>query len=307
MTRAALLIAAIAVALVTNACDSSESDRAGGENPAEPPAGRATTLTLANVNSEPEVLQGFAEKVEGLSSGTLRVRFENSWGQGRAGNAEVNLIRDVKAGKADLGWAGSRAFDLVGERAFGPLHAPMMIDSYALELKVLEDEGVVRPMLASLDQLGLEGVGVLPGPLRRPLGDRRLAAPRDWSGMRIGHAGGEQIDASLRALGARPRIIVSSGDFAGFDGVESHITSIAGNAYHHEAPYLTGNVVLWPRPLVLFAADGVTRAQLRVLREAARAAVPDVADALRKLDEERLAVICRQDLKLSFASPRALT
>jgi TRAP-type transport system periplasmic protein len=306
MTRAALLIAAVAVALVTNACDSSESDRAGGENPAEPPAGRATTLTLANVNSEPEVLQGFAEKVEGLSSGTLRIRFENSWGQGRDGNAEVNLIRDVKAGKADLGWAGSRAFDLVGDRAFGPLHAPMMIDSYALELKVLEDEGVVRPMLASLDRLGLEGVGVLPGPLRRPLGVRRLATPRDWSGMRIGHAGGEQIDASLRALGARPRIIVSSGEFTGLDGVESHVTSIAGNGYNREAPYLTGNVVLWPRPLVLFAGDGVTRTQLGVLQRAARAAAPGVVDELRDSDEERLGVICRQDLKLSFASGGAL-
>src|SRR5215208_3369349 len=282
MTRAALLIAAVAVALVTSACDSSEPDRAGGENPAEPSAGRATTLTLANVNSEPEVLQGFAEKVEGLSSGTLRIRFENNWGQGRRGNAEVNLIRDVKAGKADLGWAGSRAFDLVGDRAFGPLHAPMMLDSYALELKVLEDEGVVRPMLESLDRLGLDGVAVLPGPLRRPVGVRRLAAPPDWSGMRIGHAGGEQIEASLRALGARPRIIVSSGEFAGFDGVESHITSIAGNQYHAEAPYLTGNVVLWPRPLVLFAGDGVTRAQLAVLQRAARAAVPDVVGALRQ-------------------------
>jgi len=307
MTRAASLIAAIAVALGTSACDSSESDRAGGERPAEPPAGRASTLTLANVGSEPEVLAIFAERVKELSSGTLRIRFENNWGQGRDGNAEVNLIRDITAGKADLGWAGSRAFDLVGDRAFGPLHAPMLIDSYALELKTLQDEGVVRPMLESVERLGLEGVGVLPGPLRRPLGVRRLAAPRDWSGMRIGHAGGEQIDASLRALGARPRIIVSSGDFAGFDGVESHITSIAGNAYHHEAPYLTGNVVLWPRPLVLFAADGVTRAQLRVLREAARAAVPDVVDALRESDEERLDVICRQDLKMSFASGAALT
>jgi TRAP-type C4-dicarboxylate transport system substrate-binding protein len=307
MTRAGPLIAAVAVALGTNACDSSESDRAGGEKPAEPPAGRATTLTLANVNSEPEVLEVFGEKVKYLSSGTLRIRFKNNWGQGRRGNAEVNLIRDVQAGKADLGWAGSRAFDLVGDRAFGPLHAPMLIDSYALELKVLQDEGVVRPMLESLDRLGLEDVGVLPGPLRRPLGDRRLAAPADWSGMRIGHAGGEQIDASLRALGARPRIIVSSGEFAGLDGVESHVTSIAGNEYHHEAPYLTGNVVVWPRPLVLFAGDGVTRAQLGVLQEAARAAVPGVVDALRKSEEERLAVICRQDLNLSLASGGALT
>ena len=309
MTRAALLIAAVAAALVTSGCDSSGSDRAGGEKPvkSEPAAGGTTTLTLANVNSEPEVLRVFAEKVTGLSNGTLRIRLENSWGQGRRGNAEVNLIRDVKAGKADLGWAGSRAFDLVGDRAFGPLHAPMMLDSYALELKVLQDESVVRPMLASLDRLGLEGVGVLPGPLRRPLGVRRLVTPHDWSGMRIGHAGGEQIERSLRALGARPRIIVSSGEFAGFDGVESHITSIAGNQYNHEAPYLTGNVVLWPRPLVLFAGDGVTRPQLRLIREAARAAAPGVVDELRDSDEERLVVICRQDLKLSLASGNALT
>jgi TRAP-type C4-dicarboxylate transport system substrate-binding protein len=307
MTRAALVFAAVALVLVPSACDSSSSDRAGGEKPGSPAAGRANTLTMANVNSEPEVLEVFAEQVKELSSGTLRIRFENSWGQGRRGNAEVRLIRDVKAGRADLGWVGSRAFDLVGDRAFGPLHAPMMIDSYALELKVLQDEGVVRPMLKSLDELGLNDIGVLPGPLRRPLAVRRLAAPRDWSGMRIGHAGGEQIDASLRALGARPRIIVSSGEFAGFDGVESHITSIAGNEYHHEAPYLTGNVVLWPRPLVLFAGDAVTRAQLGVLQEAARAAVPDVVDALRKAEDERLGVICRQDLQLSFASPSALT
>ena len=249
----------------------------------------------------PRFSRVFAEKVEDLSGGTLRIRFENSWGQGRRGNAEVNMIHDVKAGKADLGWAGSRAFDLVGDRAFGPLHAPMMIDSYALELKVLQDEGVVRPMLESLDRLGLEGVGVLPGPLRRPLGVRRLAAPPDWSGMRIGHAGGEQIARSLRALGARPRIIVSSGEFAGLDGVESHVTSIAGNQYHDEAPYLTGNVVLWPRPLVLFAGDGVTRAQLAVLqpgrprgraRSGRRAARLGRGAARRHLSPEPEAVAC---------------
>src|SRR5829696_3658228 len=134
MTRAAPLIAAVAVALATSACDSSSSNRAGGENPAEPAAGRATTLTLANVNSEPEVLQRFAEKVRDLSGATLRIRFENNWGQGRRGNAEVNLIADVRAGKADLGWVGTRTFDLVDNRAFGPLHAPMLLDSYALEL-----------------------------------------------------------------------------------------------------------------------------------------------------------------------------
>jgi hypothetical protein len=306
MTRAALIFAAAALALVPSACDSSSSDRAGGEEPDSPAAGRATTLTLANVNSEPEVLEVFAREVDGLSRGRLKIRFENNWGQGGAGNAEVNLISDVRAGKADLGWVGTRTFDLVDDLAFGPLHAPMMIDSYALELKVLEDDRVVGPMLESLDQLGLQGVGVLPGPLRRPLATRRLVAPADWSGVRIGHAGGEQIGSSLRSLGARPRIIVSSGEFVGLDGVESHVTSIAGNEYHHEAPYLTGNVVLWPRPLVLFAGDSVTRAQLAVLRRAADASATAVVDELRSAEEDRLTVICRQELKVAFASESAL-
>jgi len=306
MTRAALIFVAVAVALVPSACDSSSSDRAGGEKPDSPAAGRATTVTLANVNSEPEVLEVFARKVDDLSRGRLKIRFENNWGQGREGNAEVNLIEDLQAGKADLGWVGTRTFDLVDNPAFGPLHAPMMIDSYALELKVLEDDSVVGPMLESLERLGLEGVGVLPGPLRRPLANRRLLAPADWSAMRIGHAGGEQIERSLRALGARPRIIVSSGEFVGFDGVESHVTSIAGNGYHAKAPYLTGNVVLWPRPLVLFAGDSVTRAQLAVLRRAAGASATAVVDELRGAEKERLAVICRQGLKVAFASESAL-
>ena len=306
MTRAALIILAASIALAPSACDSSSSDRAGGERPDEPAAGRASTLTLANVNSEPEVLEVFAEKVKELSGGTLRIRFENNWANDRAGNAEANLIRDVQAGKADLGWVGTRAFDLVDNRAFGPLHAPMVLDSYALQLKVLEDDRVVGPMLESLDQLGLKGVGVLPGPLRRPLGVRRLTKPSDWSDMRLGHSGGKQIERSLRAIGARPRIVRSSGEFAGLDGIESHVTSIAGNGYHQEAPYLTGNVVLWPRPLVLFAGDSVTRGQLAVLRKAASASAPAVAEELRRSDQDRLAVICRQELKVVFASGSAL-
>ena len=174
------------------------------------------------------------------------------------------MIRDIQAGKADLGWVGGRAFDLVGVPAFGPLHAPMMIDSYALELKVLEDEGVVGPMLESLDQLGLEGVGVLPGPLRRPRYGPAAWSPRPTGlGCASATRAANRSRGSLRALGARPRIIVSSGEFTGLDGVESHVTSIAGNRYNREAPYLTGNVVLWPRRLFCSPASASPRRSSR--------------------------------------------
>lgn len=310
MTRTPLIVLAVTAALVAAGCDlSSSSDRAGGDAPAR----RAITLTMANVNFAPEELEPFASAVDRVSGGRLRIRFANEWGRakgslsvderikgGDPGYGEANLIRDVQAGKADLGWAGSRAFDVVGDPAFRPLHAPMLIDSYALELEVLSGD-LVEPMLKSLDELGLEGVGVLPGPLRRPLAKRPLLAPGDWSGALMGYQGGEQTARSLRVLGARPRLIPSGGSIAGLDGIEAHVNAITGNGYQREAPYLTGNVVLWPRPLVVFAGRRVAPAQLETLRKAAKEAIPAVLDVVRRNEGEKLDVACRQGMRVATA------
>jgi TRAP-type C4-dicarboxylate transport system substrate-binding protein len=316
MTRTPLTVLVAAVgALTVQGCDLSSSDRAGGGKP----AARATTLTMANVNYAPEELRPFASAVERVSGGRLRIRFANEWGrakgrlsaderiEGRApGYGEANLIRDVQAGKADLGWAGSRAFDVVGDPAFRPLHAPMLIDSYALELEVLTGD-LVEPMLKSLEGLGLRGVGVLPGPLRRPLAKHALLAPGDWSGALLGFSGGEQTARSLRALGARPRLVPSGGSIAGLDGIEQHVAAIARNGYQREAPHLTGNVVLWPRPLVVFAGSGVTPAQLQTLRHAARESIPAVLDAVRRDEVENLEVACRRGMQIATATPAAVS
>ena len=257
MTRVPLIALVAAVALAAPGCDLSSSDRAGGGEP----EARATTLTMANVNYAPEELAPFASAVESVSGGRLRIRFVNEWGRaqdrlsvderiavGDPGYGEANLIRDVQAGEADLGWTGSRAFDVVGDPDFRPLHAPMLIESYALELEVLNGD-IVEPMLESLEELGLRGVGVLPGPLRRPLATHPLRAPGDWSDMNMGFSGGEQIARSVRALGARPRLVPSGGSITGLDGIEQHVAAIARNGY---------------------------------LRRAAREAVPAVLDAVRR-------------------------
>src|SRR5688500_8958655 len=194
MTRTPL-IPLLAAALLAG-CGADDSDRAGGEQPV-----KAKVLTMANVNGELGELEAFDEAVRRVSGGRLAIKWLNEYGSGRDGIAEVNLIRDVNAGKADLGWAGTRVFDELGVPAFNPLHAPMLIDSYELEEKVLGDR-LVEPMLESLGELDLQGIGVLPGPLRRPLGKRPLRTPDDWEGARIGSSGGEQIAAALRALGA---------------------------------------------------------------------------------------------------------
>ena len=296
MTRTALT-SLLAAALLAG-CGSDSSDRAGGQAPVE-----AKVLTMANANGEIGELAAFDEAVGRVSGGRLRIKWLNQYGKGREGNAEANLIRDVNAGKADLGWAGSRVFDELGDPAFNPLHAPMLIGSYALEEKVLSD-GLVEPMLETLGDLDLQGIGVLPGPLRRPLGRRPLLAPGDWAGARISESGGKQVVRSLRALGAKglydnPAFTEDTG---ALDGIETHVAAVPGNHYHYDFPKLTGNVVLWPRPLVLFAGPDVSSDDLAVLRDAAKAAIPETTALARSRESEGLSEACRASLEVVSAS-----
>ena len=161
-------------ALALGGCGSSGADKAGGERASKP-----TVLTLANANGDSVELEPFANAVERRSGGTLKIVFKNHWRPGQA-DAEAGLIRDVKAGKADLGWAGTRAFDDVGVPAFDALHAPLLIDSLPLERTVLESP-LVPAMLGGLKPAGVTGLGILPGPLRRPLGVAPLVKPQDYA------------------------------------------------------------------------------------------------------------------------------
>jgi TRAP-type C4-dicarboxylate transport system substrate-binding protein len=258
---------------------------------------------MANANGELGELEAFDEAVKRVSGGHLSIKWRNEYGKGRGGNAEINLIRDVNAGKADLGWAGTRVFDELGDPAFNPLHAPLLIDSYDLEEKVLSDH-LVAPMLESLDDLELQGIGVLPGPLRRPLGKRPLRGPDDWAGARISYSGGDQIERALRAFGAKvsydsPNVREAAEKL---DGIETHIAAVPGNHYQHDMPYLTGDIVLWPRPLVLFAGPDVSSGDLAVLRQAAKAAIPEAIALSRSLESDGLSEACRATFKVVSAS-----
>ena len=42
-----------------------------------------------------------------------------------------------------------------------------------------------REMLAGLKPLGVVGLGILPGPLRKPLGVSRLVGPADYAGKTL--------------------------------------------------------------------------------------------------------------------------
>ena len=88
----------------------------------------------------------------------------------------------------------------------------------------------------------------------------------------------------------------AGGSIAGFGGVEQHISNIQG----YSTPggrYLTANVVLWPRPLVVFANSSalakLTPAQRRILRQAVADADPTETRFVVGNEHDDTASLCR--------------
>src|SRR5215831_21395132 len=247
MAPSVRLVVVLAVLAVMAGCESSGFNKAGDSQARHP-----VVLRLANFNGSTGELDGFTRNVWRLSYGTMRIHVKYRWRYGQV-KAETGLIGDVRAGKVDLGVVGSRAWDSVGVNGFRALGAPLLIDSYALQDRVLRSP-MTGQMLAELRPLGLVGIGVLPGPLRKPLGiTRPLLKPADYAGLKIGAQQSLVADATMNALGATPVRFPVAAPITGFGAAEEHISAIQGNQYDKVGKYLTANVNLWPRPLVVFA------------------------------------------------------
>ena len=282
------------LALVGTGCDSGASP-----NRAAPAGDSPVVLTIANPLGDPDALTDFIKRVDVLTGGGVRVEVKNSWRGGEI-DYETGLIADVKAGKADLGVAGSRAFDSVGVLSLRALHAPLLITSYSAEEQVLESP-IGSEMLSGLPAAGLTGIGILPGDLRRPLGVAGpLVKPADYVGRTIGTQQSAVADETMRALGATPARFPVSGQIDRFDGIEQQIASIQGNRYDKVGKYLTANVAWWPRPFVLFAngkaLQRLSQAQREALKQAATAAIPDSMAQVLAGEKESLGTLCRAKL-----------
>jgi len=273
------------LALVVSGCGG--ASRVGGA------ADETRVLTLMNPIGDRQEVTVFADEVARLSGGDLRIRVVASPHLG-ATDFEAAAIADVRRGRADLGLAGSRAF----AGSVRALHAPLLIDSYALEERVLAGE-LTRPMLDELRPLGLAGLGILPGPIRRPVGLKgRLLAPGDFRGAAIGEQQSPVAQATLRALGAQAVPLSVTRDEAGLAGLETSMMALDAGGYDVAGSHVAANVDLWPRPFVVFANadafDGLTDDERRVLRAAAGSAVPRIAALHRRTDAEVAGNVCRR-------------
>lgn len=304
--RAGATVVVAVLLFAATACRSPDRDRAGGHADS-----KARVLTFAQPNGEsPLQLQAWADAVARRSDGSVRIEFKNAWRDGET-DYETGTVRDVQQHKVDMAWVGARVLDKVGVTSFQALLAPMLVDSYDLEAKVFE-AGIPGQMLQDLDAIDVVGIGVLAGPLRRVLGVRRpLVTPKAFTGTTVAMQDSALTATTFKALGAAPKAVPAGAKLEGVDGYEQQLDSIAGNRYAKTAHYVTANVNLWPRPLVLLMAKDVDKTldekQRKALRDAADEVLPTTVDALRAEDKTATSLLCKAGMTFTVASAENLT
>jgi TRAP-type C4-dicarboxylate transport system substrate-binding protein len=272
---------------------------------------KPVVLTLANHKGGSVYVQAWANAVGRLSGGSIRIRISNHW-RAYEGGYEKSTIEDVRSGKVPLGIVAAGAYDEVGVTSFEPLLAPMLIDSRALERRVLRSD-VARQALAGTEKLGLVGLALLPSELRRLVGfSRPLRTVDDFRGVRIYTREGKTAAATFEALGAHPahqpnEEWAESVDAAevGMDGLRN--TPVAAR----RAAGVTANVVMWPMPMTVVinqeTFDGLSDAQQKALREAATDEAFDRENQfVAELEDENIGVVCRLGTKFVHATPAQL-
>jgi TRAP-type C4-dicarboxylate transport system substrate-binding protein len=231
----------------------------------------------------------------------IRIELRADWRVDEA-QADAGTFRDLHAGRVDLAKIPARAWDTLAVKSFQALHAPLLVDSLELERRIVT-ASIGAEMLAGVRAAGVEPVGVLPGPLRWPLGvSRDLLGAGDYRGARIGSRPSAVAAATVRALGARYVDLAAGASLAGLDGFDTSLADISGFGYDQEARSVTADIVLWPRALtIVMNRDAWARlapAHREILKRAAREAVAPMMRTLRTSDRGGVQVLCERHFPL---------
>jgi TRAP-type transport system periplasmic protein len=306
-TRLAAVALAVIAAVAAGGCSGGGAgvDKAGG-------SGAPVVLRMANAAADLDVvplIKDFVSQVRERSGDNVRIQVEGPWGD-YAADAEQQVVRDVAAGKVDLGWTAARVFDTLGVTSFQALQAPMLIDNYVLAHAVSTSD-IPAQMMDGLKEVGVTGLGTLADGLRKPIAVKQpMLGVADWRGMRFGIYRSQGQAQAIRALGATPMEAfgpfrdqaLKDGEMQGFE-LDLYL-------YNHlvltqRAPYVTANVNLWPQTDVLFANPGRLAALTGQQRGWLRQAAQDVAGrsaSLADRDTQMLRNACQSGARFATAS-----
>lgn len=248
----------VALALALAGCGAQAGSKAGGP-------GTPVVLRMATRHGQPgympQVDPYLPNRAAKLSAGNVQINMVYHVGE-NAPDGEQQIVRDVAAGRYDLGVVGTRVFDTLGVDSFQALTAPLLIDSYPLEQAVI-DSGIPARMMPALDKVGVKGLGVLADGLRKPIAVRKpLLGPADWRGVTFAAFRSSESSEAIRALGATPSNLVAvpldqALDSKTVEGFESNLRyyGIRDDSWRR-ARFVTANVNLWPQTLAVIANPG---------------------------------------------------
>jgi TRAP-type transport system periplasmic protein len=249
-----------------------------------------------------------------LSSGELEIVVAPEWDiTGTASDVEQQIIQAVADGDVDLGWVGTRAFPPLGVHSFDALTAPFLVDSYPLQRAIL-DSDIPEMMLTGLDEIGVSGLALMAGGLRKPAAvNAPLMGPDDYAGITFYVFASAIGDQTLTTLGATLAPGTPDDRDVGLvdgtiDGTEQTLVFYENRA--SVTPYITLNVNLWPGTGVLIANQDMlvdlTDTQEQWLREAATETAARSVE-LVDVDAEMVTHICDGDGRFSEASEAELS
>jgi C4-dicarboxylate-binding protein DctP len=285
-------------------CAGDGDDKAGG-------SGAPLTLQIGHPDPRGypagDAIEEFARRVSTLSDGRVRIR--PVW---QAAGADVTqfdqrVARLVVSGDLDLGMIPARAWDTEGVTSLRALQAPFLISTdEVLDAVVTSD--LSGDLLGGLEDLGVEGLALIPEELRHPVGfGRGLRSPADFTGVGIDAPLSNTTYALLRALGARPADLtleravaaVQAGKVSGAESSFLHLGALPVRGT------VTANVVFFPKVNTLVANaerfDELNAEQQKILREAAEQTLRHVVDTrTREVDAARQA--CRNGAEIVIAS-----
>lgn len=216
--------------------------------------------------------------------------------------------RAVVDGAVDGALVPTRYLAELGVPGFDVLEAPLVVTNGAAQDAVTQP-AMAQEFLPLLEGSGLVGIGLLPGELRRPVAtERALLGPRSWLARPLRAIDAAQARA-MRAWGATPveqRVSLTSAISAGLvDGGETDLPSQLHAADLSAAPFMTGNVVLWPKTWILLVREERWHALDQAQRDALVAAAEDARhDAVSAPPDENVlaARLCGQGARFPAAS-----
>jgi TRAP-type C4-dicarboxylate transport system substrate-binding protein len=303
--RAALV--ALSSGLLLAACTQAVVDKSGGSGP-------VITLQLATSDlpggPQASPLEHFAQAVADQSEGRLRVQTTYAVGESEAAKFDQEVARRVQDGTFDLGIVPARSWDDLGVESLRALQTPFLLDSDDLVDRVV-DGGLVQPLLAGLDGIGVRGLALWPEALRHPVGfGTPLLTEADFRGARLQAPYSRDVYAILRALGSHPVWLDTKGVSAGY--AEGSLAGAEAGADRNFGPpaTFTADVTLYGKIDTLVVNDR-TWARLSddartALTEAARS-TRDWLVQTRPREDELLDTACAEGKGVVFAGPVAVT